>query len=136
MLDRCHSSRSCGITAEAENHVVIERTIDVGEQHERATCPGVRQICSICSVHTSAVPSRTTTPSWFTIVVRSVVSGLSSRTSSNLDLGRDLVARPHRRPEAPVDVQEDAARAREILGDHGVEQPGRHAALHDEPPNR
>src|SRR4051794_4439783 len=52
------------------------------EQNERATCAGLGQVCSICSVHTSAVPSRTTTPSWFTIVVRSVVIGLSSRTAT------------------------------------------------------
>ena len=47
------------------------------EHAERPPAPG-----HIGSVHTSAVPSSTTVPSWLATVVRSLVSGLSSRTSS------------------------------------------------------
>jgi hypothetical protein len=39
------------------------------------------------------------------------------------DLGRDRVARPHGRAEAPVDVEENAPGARQVLGDDGVQEP-------------
>jgi hypothetical protein len=39
----------------------------------------------------------------------------------NLDLGRDLVAWPHRRLEVPIDVEKDASRRRQIFGDQGVQ---------------
>ena len=92
-------------------------------------CPPLRAARS----RRARVPSSTTVPSWLVIVVRSVQIGLSSRELEHLDLGGDLVARADRRAEVPVDVQEHAARAREVLGDDRVEQPGRHAALHDDP---
>ena len=94
-----------------------------------------RQVLSLVSgsVQTSAVPSRTTVPSWFVIVVRSARDRLVVARLEHLDLGGDLVAGPHRRLEAPVDVQEHAARAGQVLGDDRVQQPGRDAALHDDP---
>ena len=70
--------------------------------------------------------------SWLAIVVRSFVSRLVLAQLEHLDLGGDLVARPHRRAEAPIDVQEDAPRPREVLGDHRVEQAGGDAALDDQ----
>ena len=71
-------------------------------------------------------------PSWFAIVVRSFADRLVLAQLEHLDLGRDLVAGADRRAEAPVDVEEDAARPGQVLGDDGVQQPGRHAALHDD----
>ena len=50
----------------------------------------------------------------------------------HLDVGRDLVARPDRRAEGLVDVEEDAPRPRQVLGDDCVQQSGRHAALDDD----
>jgi hypothetical protein len=49
-----------------------------------------------------------------------------------LDCRGDRVARAHRRGEAPVDVQEDAPRARQILGHDRVQETGGDAALHDQ----
>ena len=72
-------------------------------------------------------------PSWLVIVVRSVQIGLFSFTAIDLGFCGDLVARPHRCPEVPIDVQEHAARTRKILGDERVEEPRGHAALHDDP---
>ena len=68
------------------------------------------------------MPSRTTVPSWFVIVVRSVVIGLSLARLDHLDLGGDLVPGLDRRLEAPVHVQEDASGTGKVLGDDGVEK--------------
>jgi len=50
----------------------------------------------------------------------------------DLGFGSDLVPRCDWRNEAPVDVEEDAAGAGEVLGDEGVEEAGGDAALDDD----
>ena len=72
-------------------------------------------------------------PSWLVIVVRSFAIGLSSRASSTSTSAVITSPGRDRRLEAPVDVQEDAAGAGEVLGHDGVQQAGRDAALHDDP---
>src|SRR5262245_2472775 len=52
--------------------------------------------------------------------------------ADDLDLGGDLVARPHGGQEPPVGVEEHRAGAGERLGDDGVEQPGGHTTLDDD----
>ena len=67
------------------------------------------------------------------MVVRSRWIGLSVARLQHLDLGRDGVARAHGLQEPPVDLEEHAAGAGEVLGDDGVQQAGGDAALHDDP---
>ena len=71
-------------------------------------------------------------PSWFVIVVRSFTIGLSARTSSTS--ASAVISSPGRvgDAEAPVDVEEHAARPGEVLGDERVQQARRDASLHDE----
>jgi hypothetical protein len=51
----------------------------------------------------------------------------------HLDLGGDLVTGPDRRQEVPGHPEEHAAGPGQVLGNDGVEQTGRHAALDDQP---
>jgi hypothetical protein len=62
--------------------------------------------------------------------------GTAGESSTLVGGGRRPVARPHRGLEIPLNVQEDAARSRQILGYEGVEQARGDAALNDDPPNR
>ena len=122
MLPRSHSARNCGTTAVAENHVVIESTSAAASSASalRERCPHERR-----SVEDDRflVHDRRPEPG-----ERLVLPHLD-----HLDLGGDLVAGPHRRLEAPVDVQEHASRPGQVLGHDRVQQSRGHAALDDQP---
>ena len=79
------------------------------------------------------MPSTTTVPSWFVIVVRRRVIGLSSRASSTSTSA--VISSPGRTGALKLQsvVQEDRAGAGEVLGDDGVQQAGGDAALDDDP---
>src|SRR5262245_6528955 len=52
--------------------------------------------------------------------------------AGDLHLARDRVARADRRPEGPVDLQEDGARTGQFFGDDGVQDRAGHTTLYDD----
>ena len=86
-------------------------------------------------VQHTAVPSMATTPSPRTTRVVSLVMGLSSRTAVT-STSPVMVSPGRQGEETPVGLEEDGARAGQLLCHHRVQQRAGDTALQTIPPNR
>ena len=113
MLPGSHSARNCGTTAVAENHVVIE-----------SASTAASRASALREARSTRAPFRPGRPPLL-VHDRRPEAGerLVLPHLDHLDLGSDLVTRPHRRLEAPVDMQEHASGARQILRHDRVKRP-------------
>src|SRR4051794_15961851 len=131
-VDADRGSASTARPRSSVGRVLAQRDPGGAWQHEHASTVGHRRPPNRFAPHGGGAVERDHTvlpgDGCTELCDRLVLTG-----RQHLDLRGDLVTRPNGCRELPVDLEEHAAGTGQLLGNDGVEQSGRDAALHDEP---